>query len=270
MAEPTGHGAFRSRRAAQIARRGLGSWPSDNAEDQLRIEGVSMLLEQLDGALTLKLPGRDLVVPVDASMPASLVWYLAIGDYEAQDLDFARDHVATGDRAMELGGGIGVTGAALGRASGNPVVIVEPNWQLYPAIRRTFAANHLDLVLIEAAASRETMAGAQLAVAGNYWWSRLLGEADGAQDTGTTVAVPTLALEELVEIHQPTVLAIDIEGHETTLVGLDIAPVVRTMLFEIHTPDIGSEATAEIVRWVEDQGFRLLNLRGNSWAFRRP
>lgn len=249
-------------RRAMVMRRGLMAWPEDSAADRLKIAGVADVLAALQGVMTLRLPGRDLVVPYDSDLPAALAWYLAVGDYEAHDLDLAADHVRPGDRVMELGGGIGVTGCALGRASGTAVVIVEPNAALYPAIRRTFAANDVPLVLVEAAAGAGPAGTARLAVAENYWWSRM-GEGDG------TIAVALVPLEQLIADHRPTVLAVDIEGHEATLVGSSIGPSVRLVLFEIHSPDIGTRATGDVVRWLEGEGFRLIEVRGQSWAMAR-
>lgn len=255
-------GTIRGGRRDAVMRRGLMAWPEDSAEDQAKIAGVADLLAAVQGVVTLKLPGRDLKVPYDGSLPAELAWYLAVGDYEAHDLDLAAEYVRPGDRVMELGGGIGVTGCALGKASGEAVVVVEPNAALYPAIRRTFAANDVPLLLLEAAASAGAAGTARLAVAENYWWSRL-GEGDA------TVAVASVPLEQLIAGHQPTVLAVDIEGHEVMLVGSAIGPSVRLVLFEIHSPDIGSRATGDVVRWLESEGFRLIEVRGQSWAMAR-
>ncbi len=258
---------IRGGRRDAVMRRGLMAWPQDSAEDRARIAGVADILAALDGPMLLRLPGRDLLVPYDASLPAELAWYLAVGDYEAHDLDLAADHVRPGDRVMELGGGIGVTGCALGKASGAPVVIVEPNPALYPAIERTFAANGVGLVLVKAAASAGAAGTAQLAVAQNYWWSRL-GEGGSPMDAAT-VEVATVPLAELIAAHEPTVLAVDIEGHEVALVGSPVGASVRLVLFEIHTPDIGTRATGDVVRWLEEEGFRLLEVRGQSWAMAR-
>ncbi len=249
-------------RRATVMQRGLMAWPQDSDEDRLKIAGVADLLAATEGSVHIRLPGRDLVVPYDATLPPELAWYLAIGDYEAHDLDLAADYVRPGDRVMELGGGIGVTGSALGKASGEAVVIVEPNPALHAPIRRTFAANGVELVLVEAAASAGAPGIARLAVADNYWWSRLA-------DDGQTLEVPSIPLPDLIEQHRPTVLAVDIEGHEVALAGSDIGPSVRLVLFEIHSPDIGTKSTGDVVRWLEDQGFRLLEVRGQSWAMAR-
>lgn len=135
----------------EIARRGLMGYPTDDASDLLRIEGIAHMLAALNGRMEIRLPGRDIVVPWDASLPAQLAYYLSIGDYEHHDL--AAEFVRRGDSVMELGGGVGVTGVALAKASGTRVVIVEPNPDLHDHIRRTFEANGCDVHLIPAAAA---------------------------------------------------------------------------------------------------------------------
>jgi FkbM family methyltransferase len=251
------------RKAAEVARRGLMGYPTDDAEDLLRIDGISRILRCLVGVAELKLPGRDIVVPWDAALPAQLAYYVSIGDYENHDLDLAADFVRPGDRVMEMGGGVGITGVALAKASGAEVVIVEPNPFLHDAIRRTFAANGCAVRLVAAAAGA-VEGTAILNVAPNYWWSSLE-DRSGAE----TVEVRVAALEALVDEHRPDVLVVDIEGHETSFVGLPVADHVRCVLMEIHTPDIGTAATAKVASWLTDQGFRMADVRSYTWAFVR-
>jgi FkbM family methyltransferase len=248
---------------AEIARRGLMGYPVDSAEDALRIDGIAHLLGTLHGTMQIRLPGRDIVVPWDASLPAQLAYYLAIGDYEHHDLDLAAEFVRPGDTVMELGGGVGVTGVALGRASGCDIVVVEPNPALYDAIARTFRANGCGIHIVRAAAAGG-QGTADFHVAENYWWSSL-----EPRDDAQTILVEQVPLADLLAAHRPTVLAVDIEGHERHLVGTPLPECLRCILMEIHTPDIGTAETGTIVSWLTDEGFRMKDVRSYTWAFER-
>lgn len=247
----------------EISRRGLMGYPTDSAEDLLRIEGIAHVLAAISGTMEIRLPGRDIVVPWDASLPAQLAYYLAIGDYEHHDLDLAAEFVRPGDVVMELGGGVGVTGVALGKASGTRVIIVEPNPDLHDAIERTFRANGCKLGLIRGAAAGGD-GEADFHVASNYWWSSLDHRPDAR-----TITVRKVPLADLLQHHRPDVLAVDIEGHEQHLVGTAINHNLRTILMEIHTPDIGTARTAEIVAWLAREDFHMRDVRAYTWVFER-
>lgn len=252
-----------ARKKDEVARRGLMGYPVDSAEDMLRIEGVAHVLATLSGTMQMRLPGRDIVVPWDASLPAQLAYYLAIGDYEHHDLDLAAEFVRPGDVVMELGGGVGVTGVALARASGREVVIVEPNPDLHDAIARTFEANGCSVHLVRAAAAGGP-GSADFHVADNYWWSSL-----ERREAAKTIVVDQVPLVDLLEAHRPHVLAVDIEGHERAFVGTPLPDFLRCVLMEIHTPDIGTADTGAIVSWLSDQGFRMRDVRAYTWVFER-
>ena len=54
-----------------------------------------------------------------------MLYYFLVGDYEESDLELIRKHVQPGDKVLELGGGVGLTGALVGQVSGLPVTICE-------------------------------------------------------------------------------------------------------------------------------------------------
>lgn len=81
--------------------------------------------------------------------------------------------------------------------------------------------------------------------------------------------VRVAALGALLYEHRSDVLVVDIEGRETSFVGLPIADHVRCVLMEIHTPGIGTAETAEVASWLADQGFGMADVRRYAWAFVR-
>jgi FkbM family methyltransferase len=253
---------LRSRRSAS-ARRGVSSYSAEDGDDMLRIQGICALTRSLAGLASITIPGRDIVVPWDKLLPPDLAYYLAVDEYEHHDLEMIKAYVRSGDQALELGGGIGITGVALAQATGRRVVVLEPNPDLHERIKRTFAINGAGLELIEAAAS--TSSGSTwLQVCDSYWWSNI------QKDEHSSILVRTIALKELLDLHEPTVLLVDIEGHEQAIAGMELPSALRLVIMEIHTPDIGVAETAKVAAWLFAQGFVLRDLRANSWAFERP
>src|SRR4051812_15313813 len=101
---------MRGERAAGIARGGLVGVPEDGPDDALRIEGIAAVLGCVDAPLQLRLPKCGLLIEIPAFVPPSLVYYMALGDYEQSDIEIALKHVRRGDRVLEIGAGIGITG----------------------------------------------------------------------------------------------------------------------------------------------------------------
>jgi FkbM family methyltransferase len=250
----------------EVSARGLMSFPSPSPADLQRIEGVQALLACATEPICIRLPRARLQVRFDPRLPAELLYYLAVADYEQSDLDLAQVHVAPGDRVMELGAGIGVTGCALGRASGLPPVLVEPNPALWEHIEGNFSANGLQVQLVKAAAvpSGHGRASVAFHVAENYWWSSLKPGADRR-----LIEVPAVPLASLLAQYQPDVLAIDVEGAEDTWLGEALPAHVRKVLIEIHTPSLGASTTCAVVAWLQAAGFRLVDLRAHTWVFQR-
>jgi FkbM family methyltransferase len=206
------------------------------------------------------------LIEIPAFVPPSLVYYMALGDYEQSDIEIALKHVRRGDRVLEIGAGIGITGCALATASGLAVVVVEPNPVLWPAIQRNFALNGRELILVQSAvvSSSGAPAKATLWVQSNYWWSSIEAMPDGHR-----IDVEAVSLGDLLERFSPTVVAIDIEGAETRLFPAAVPECVRSIFIEIHSPSIGSAETARVVTSLHASGFALVDIRAWTWVFCR-
>jgi FkbM family methyltransferase len=257
---------LRDQRAVEIARRGLMAFPEDGPDDALRIEGIAALLGCVRAPLQLRLPRCGLLVEIPAFVPPSLVYYMALGDYEQSDVEIALTHVRHGDRVLEIGGGIGITGCALAAASGTAVVVVEPNPVLWPAIKRNFALNGRELTLVQSAvvSSSGAPANSSLWVRGNYWWSSI-----EPTPGGRRIDVEAVSLGDLLERFSPTVVSIDVEGAETRLFPAEVPEFVRSIFIEIHSPSIGSAETARVVASLHASGFELVDIRAWTWVFCR-
>ncbi|TKA89684.1 FkbM family methyltransferase [Halopseudomonas bauzanensis] len=80
---------------------------------------------------------------------------------------------------------------------------------------------------------------------------------------------PIIRISDLLEHVNPTVLILDIEGAEVDLLPDRLPAGLRLIMVELHTPDIGDEATASVVNTIMSQGFTLKHLRAQTWAFER-
>lgn len=247
-------------------RRGLAVYPVDLPGDTERISGIAALVERLAGPVRLRLPGFDLLVEVPPEVGAKILYLLAVDDYETSDLELLARHVGAGERLMVVGGGIGVAAALGARLTGESVVVVEANAALHPVIAAQASLNGGRAEIVHAAAvadAREHPAGSVLfQVAADFWYSRL-GAGEGA------VAVPALAFDALCEAHRPTAVLMDIEGAEAAILARPVPLTVRTLVVEVHTPELGAGPTGEVLTSLVRDGFRIVDQQAQSWALKR-
>jgi FkbM family methyltransferase len=257
--------SLEERRAAHRGR-GLARYPADLPGDAERLSGVAALVERLAGPVPLRLPQFGLTVEIPPGVGPRTLYLLAVDDYEMADLELLSRHARHGDRLMVLGGGIGVAAAFGARLTGSTVVVVEANEALHPIIARQLALNGGSAELVHAAAVADSAAcpNGEIAftVAEEFWFSRI-GEGEGSRK------VPARSLDELCGAHRPDLLLVDIEGAEADLLMRPVPPCVRTLLTEIHTPDLGEALTAQLVCALFADGFRMIDRQALSWAFAR-
>ena len=246
--------------------RGLMGYPIDSPIDIARIEALELLLRWSEGPIRVRLPLAELVVDFDSRLPAQLLYYMCCGDYEQSDIEIANEYVVPGDVVMEIGGGIGITGCALAKASKRKTIVVEANPLLWEHIKRNFSINNAEVELIEAAAvgDEHTDNTVSFNVSPNYWWSSL------AEATGSTAyEAAAIKLSTLIDDYKPSVLVIDIEGAEEFVVPNSINNCVKRIFIEIHTPSLGGRKSGIVVRKLERMGFRMLDIRSYTWIFER-
>lgn len=253
-----------------VRSRSLMSYPKDSPEDLYRIQGIALLLRGLSESATLHLPRADVKVHLSSILDPKMAYYLSIGDYEQNDLDLIYQYIKPGDRVMEIGGGIGVTGSLIGKLSGNPVVVVEPNPSLWPMIEDTFALNHCKVQVIKSCAVSDDFPEdiVSFYVSPSYWWSSM-NPSEANKKEAVHIQAKATKISALLETHKPNFLVIDIEGGEKSLFIDPLPDFVRGVLIEIHTPDLGTLETGRIASLFTRQGFALKNIASNSWLFER-
>lgn len=251
----------------EIGRRGLMGFPVDSVKDTENQALLAAEIAGLTGVAIYESPTTGLRLPVDQSFPANMLYYFLIGDYEEHDMQLISRYVKPGSRVLELGGGVGLTGSLLGQASGNRVTVCEPNPALHMCIERTFRANEVELNLVKAAVVSDDEPAKLITfhVSKDYWWSSLVG-ADGAEQ----IKVQTKRLSALIAEARADTLLVDIEGYEVALLASTaaLAPI-KTLLVELHTPSIGTQASSAIITALVLAGFKLADIGGHTFVFTR-
>lgn len=243
-------------------------YPVDSLQDQINQSRLALEIAPLQGVKVFVSPTTGLRLPVDKNFPANMLYYFLVGDYEEHDMQLIRRHVQPGDRVLELGGGVGLTGSLLGQVSGNPVSICEPNAALHGCIERTFAANNVTLELLKVAAISDDEPAQHIPfnVSTEYWWSSLL-----ETENTTSVTVKTARLSDLIAQTKATTLLVDIEGYEVALLSdLTGLASINKVIIELHTPGIGTAATARLITALVQVGFALVDMGGHTFVFKRP
>lgn len=252
----------------EISRRGLMGFPVDSSLDLENQLLLANEISSLHEVTTYESPTTGLLLPIDKSFPANMLYYFLVGDYEEHDMQLIRRYVEPGARVLELGGGVGLTGSLLGKVSGNPVSICEPNAALHPYIVRTFEANDVQLNLFKVAVTADHEAAEEVTfhVCKDYWWSSLIGS-----ENSSPLTVKARRLSDLIAESKADTLLVDIEGYEVALfAGVDCLSQIKTILVELHTPSIGTAASAGIISALFKAGYVLADFGGHTFVFTRP
>ena len=259
---------MRRRKAEDIKHRGLMSYPVDEPYEKPAQEMAKFLLECLPGFKEFESPTTGLKLAVDKDFCPQMFHYFLVGDYEENDMQLIKKHVTPGSRVLELGAGVGLTGSMLAKVSGNPVTLVEPNTLLHGYIEKTFAANQVDYKLINAAvvADHVELEMVPFFRSKKYWWSSLY---EG--NAGEELVVPAIRLSDAIQQAEADTLLVDIEGYEGTLLSdLDSIKGINTLLVEVHTPAIGTEASAGLFNSLIKGGFSMVDFSAHTFVFKRP
>jgi FkbM family methyltransferase len=252
----------------EISRRALMGFPVDSDLDQQNQTHLAQEIAALTEVTVYESPTTGLRLPIDHSFPANMLYYFLVGDYEEHDMQLIRRYVKPGDRVLELGGGVGLTGSLLGQVSGNPVSVCEPNPALHAQIERTFSANGAKLKLFKLAATADHEPARQITfyVCKEYWWSSLI-----ATENADPVTVPTKRLSTLIAETRANTLLVDIEGYEVALFAdTKSLSAIKTVMVELHTPSIGTAESARIISTLVKAGFSMVDFGGHTFVFTRP
>lgn len=201
----------------------------------------------------------DEPVPVQIRIPDGdthiASWLLDGRWYERPLLDDIRAHTEPGQSAVDVGAHIGNHTVWMAAVCGLKVLALEPNPAVCAVLRENVALNHLDGVMVMAAA------------AGARTGRGILHLEPGANSGTTRVGefrrgdVSIVALDDLLRPDDLAVIKIDVEGME-----VDVLHGMKRLL-EDHRPIVFVEVTPEtkhsVHRWFMERDYeRYFHLRG--------
>jgi FkbM family methyltransferase len=202
-----------------------------------------------DAVLPFSLHGIALEIPRSILTP-ELWMAFAGGYYEGSEIAALRQMVRPNDVVLELGAGVGFISAFLFRSLGAAsVCAVEANRDLLPVIRRTHEINGVSATVFHGVAARSdglTRFHEQDA----FWASSIV-----PLPNSRVATLPGIDIARLIREVRPNVLVVDIEGGELDLFcGLDL-PGVRSLVVEVHQPQIGGAGVSRCFAALQDAGF---------------
>ncbi len=175
------------------------------------------------------------------------------GNYEFAERKLLEQVLRPTDRVVELGAGIGAIGLLASRLIGpENVASFEANPALEPVIRGNYDLNNLHPNLIMNAV---TLDGGKVSF---YVTKSLLSSSLHERGEKTEVEVASVAIGEVLRIHNPTILVLDIEGAEADLLPNTNLDGVRALLIELHPNVVGEPAIEALQESLRAKGFSML------------
>jgi len=194
------------------------------------------------------------------TLPGQLRSLIFKNTYEDAERALVTRAVKSGDRVLEIGGGIGFVGLLCARlAAPGPVVTYEANAALEPMLRANYALNKAVPELRMRAVSRDG-GPVSFNLADNVVSSSLVARPEAQ----ARVEVESDALSTVIADLKPDVLVMDVEGAEIDLLpGTDLS-ALRALVIELHPHVVGEAATDSLMETLRAAGFSLtLKARSN-------
>lgn len=211
----------------------------------------SVALEDGDGEIVI----GGVVVPEDERVltPAIRQAMLA-GQFEAEEAAQIPHIVRPGDRALEIGAGIGFISTLLARQPQmRSVIAVEANPNLLDYMGRLHARNEVHGVRrVNAALTNTSATSATFYLRRDFWMGSLSAEPNAFV---ATVEVPTMHFDTLLREEAIDLIVCDVEGAEADIFeGADLSGVDRIFV-ETHDHVTGLSGVRRLFATMHAQGF---------------
>lgn len=174
----------------------------------------------------------------EARMSPKMLEVIRSGEYESEEAHHIASIVEPGERVVELGAGIGLISALVGRSGrAERIAAYEANPDLVPLIERTHALNGVTAEVVNAVVlPRPITATVPFYLRRDFWASSLSPERFGYD---AVVDVPAVDFERMLARHRPTMLVVDIEGGEAELFHEVRLTGIRKVYVEVHQQILG-------------------------------
>lgn len=209
---------------------------------------------------------------------------MLFGVYESAEIRFIRAFLRSDLDVVELGAGVGVTGAhildvisperTLTCVEANPFLIQSLTHTLETVAARRGQTVTIVNGIVSSSGGTDSVCDGTLRLAGSHLASRVV-ECNEADPTATATAdVPIVVLSSLVSGLDRYALVVDIEGAESTLLAQqqDALAGAEQIVIELHPSRYGERAVSVsdlVASFVNDLGFRVLDRNGPVLAFSR-
>ena len=219
------------------------------------LRNLKMHWRRLRNVKTLTVHGVK-VRTARGEIPKTVRSMLFKGTYEAHECDLVERVVRSGDRVLEIGAGIGLVSLVATRLCGEGHVFsYEANPDLEPVIRKNYRLNGWTPDLTMRAVTSD---GRDLPF---FRSSNVVSSSVVDRNlAGDRIVVESLAINDLIDEHRPSVVIMDVEGSEVDLLSTADLSRVRILIAEMHPHIVGKEKITMLVGDIETRGFRLADV----------
>lgn len=215
-------------------------------------------------SLQINVPRECLTAPLESALKA--------GHYEHQEAEALRRHMKDGDRMLDLGAGAGFLCALAARRLGADCAMgVEANPRMARVAQKNLERNGFASAVIRHGAivsDAYTETKVRFRARQAFW----AGAIDAAgPEAAEHHHVPALQLGDVLTLHRPSLVVMDIEGGEAALIGYPWPQTVRLVIIEIHTKLYPAQTVQALFDGFFAQGFTYMpwGSRGETLVFCR-
>ena len=217
---------------------------------------------QISDAVTDAGPGIQLVYKTNTGAPEA-IWIIPLDtitsfffhEYESLERALIYRFYDAGDRVLEAGTGLGITGLSILR-TGAYLVSADPQERNVLHAAYVFGLNGFTGVPMLHAAITSRDGKATLTIDRMNWDATLLDT--GLKSTNVQI-VQCVGVNSVIREHKLNAIHLDVEGTEVNILeALDLVPINKVSL-EVHPSMIGEQAYDDIiVPKLEDAGFEMI------------
>lgn len=184
--------------------------------------------------------------------------------YESQELSLVRSALASGDRVLEVGAGIGFIGIACAKICGQDNILsYEPNPAMKAVIEKNYELNGLRPNL------RSKVLDVEAGEVEFFFSEGILSSSLIDRNQGSATRVEADGIAQVTHDFAPTAIVMDVEGAEIELLRRCNLGGVSKLVIEMHPHVVGVEKIDELCDYLTSTGFSLRQRISKVYLFDR-
>jgi FkbM family methyltransferase len=212
---------------------------------------------------TVTLSGIKLTAELQ-DVPKSIQKQLYQMKYESQELTLVRTALASGDRVLEVGAGIGFIGIACTKICGEKNILsYEPNPAMKSVIEKNYRLNELTPNL------RNKVLDVKPGEVEFFFSEGVLSSSLIDRKQGGATRVEADGISDVISEYNPNAIVMDVEGAEIELLRNCSLDGVSKLVIEMHPHVVGEDKVANLCDYLTDTGLALKNRQGKVYLFQR-